>query len=275
VRAGLGRERQAFVARPAQERQRVGRGVVDDVRARARLAREADEQADGLVLGLARPRAQEGLVGARVAVRSGRATRFERALDRPRKFGVGDERRAEPRQLPERGPQLFLGDVRELFDAGVDEEAFEADDALGVERREVFDVARHDAAPEGHVHAALARGGRELAAEVLDRGRRRPAVERHVDDGGRAPGRGRARRRREPLPLGAARLVDVHVRIDEPRHQDQLARLDHGAARGHLVERAHLRDAAPADVNGRGPDRIRRDDSVTPKDDIGQGHAAT
>jgi hypothetical protein len=58
----------------------------------------------------------------------------------------------------------------------------------------------------------------------------RPRVERHVDEGGDPAERGRLRRGGEPLPLGPARLVDEHVRVDEAGeqhlvvgHVDQLA----------------------------------------------------
>ena len=47
----------------------------------------------------------------------------------------------------------------------------------------------------------------------------RDGVQRHVDERGDAAGRGRPGRRAEALPLGAARLVDVHVGVDQPRQQ--------------------------------------------------------
>ena len=110
-------------------------------------------------------------------------------------------------------------EVRELLDAGVEQEALEAEDAGVVERREVGDVARDRAAPEADVDPGLAGGDRALGLERGDRRRRRDAVERHVDDRRDAAGRGGAGRAGEALPLGAAGLVDVHVRVDEAGQQ--------------------------------------------------------
>ena len=56
-----------------------------------------------------------------------------------------------------------------------------------------------------------------LIAERLGGRRRRQRVQRHVDDRRHPTRRRRERRRAEALPLGAARLVDVHVRVDEAR----------------------------------------------------------
>ena len=87
-------------------------------------------------------------------------------------------------------------------------------------------VARHDAAPERDVDVTLAARRRPLRLERR-RGRRRGhAVERHVDDRRDAAGRGRARRGIEPFPVGAARLVDVDVRVDDARRDDEIAGVD-------------------------------------------------
>ena len=53
------------------------------------------------------------------------------------------------------------------------------------------------------------------------------AVERHVADGGNAARRGRGRAGEEALPVGAAGLVEVHVRVDQPGQDVQPARVDH------------------------------------------------
>ena len=70
------------------------------------------------------------------------------------------------------------------------------------------------------VHVASSSRRRALRLKPCDRRRRRNAVERHVDERRDAAGRRRARRMLEAFPLGAARIVDVHVRIDEPRKDD-------------------------------------------------------
>ena len=67
-------------------------------------------------------------------------------------------------------------------------------------------------------------GGRPrcLASQRLDRRGRRDAVERHVDDRRDATGRRGAGGAGEALPLGAARLVDVHVGVDQAGQQDDV-----------------------------------------------------
>ncbi len=69
-------------------------------------------------------------------------------------------------------------------------------------------------------------GGANLRIEPLDAGRRRHAVQGHVDQRRDAAGGGRAGRRRETLPIGSTWIVDVDVRVDEPGHHDVLAGLD-------------------------------------------------
>ena len=59
------------------------------------------------------------------------------------------------------------------------------------------------------------------AATVVVGGMR---VQRHVEDRGDAAGRGRPGRGGEPLPLGAARLVDVHVGVDQAGQQHLVVR---------------------------------------------------
>ena len=84
---------------------------------------------------------------------------------------------------------------------------------------QVAEALRHRAAPERHVDGDLAVGRRSLDLQGGDAGGRRDGVQRHVDDrrhaaGCRGPGGGG-----EALPLGAARLVDVHVGVDQPGQQ--------------------------------------------------------
>src|SRR5205823_186355 len=101
--------------------------VVYDVDARARLAAQTQHQRDGLVLRLARSRAQESFITSRVAARVRSAASGERLFYGPRHFGVNDERRAESPELHQRGAQFDLRHFGELLDARRYEEAFEAD----------------------------------------------------------------------------------------------------------------------------------------------------
>ena len=124
--------------------------------------------------------------------------------------------------------QLALANQRKLVDARRHEKTLEPADAGVDERVQLAGVAGHHAAPERDVDVALPARGSALRLERRHGRRRRHAVERHVDDGRDAAGRRRARRRGEPFPLGAARLVDVHVRVDEAGHDDEVADVDDG-----------------------------------------------
>ena len=84
-------------------------------------------------------------------------------------------------------------------------------------------IARHDAAPESDVDVAPAARRGALRLQASDGCRRRNAVERHVDDRRHAAGGRGARRVLEAFPLGSARLVDVHVGVDEAGQHDVCA----------------------------------------------------
>ena len=100
--------------------------------------------------------------------------------------------------------------------------------------------------------AQLARAGRELGLERRARGGDRQAVERHVDQRGHAAGRGGARRGREALPLGAARLVDVHVAVDQAGRDDHaIADVERASAPACGAARSICVDAAVAHRTGR------------------------
>lgn len=85
---------------------------------------------------------------------------------------------------------------------------------------EILGVAGDDAAIEADVDPALAVRGTQLLLEVGDGGGGGDGIQRHVDDGGdAAKGRGLGAGI-EALPLGAAGLIEVNVRIDEAGEQD-------------------------------------------------------
>ena len=65
-----------------------------------------------------------------------------------RQLGVDEQRRAGECELSRGLAELALVDVREVVDAGVDEEAFEAARACLEHRPQLVRVAGDDAAPE-------------------------------------------------------------------------------------------------------------------------------
>ena len=111
-------------------------------------------------------------------------------------------------------------------------------------------VSRHDAAPERHVHVTSAFRRLPLCFEPRDGGRRRHAVERHVDDRRHAAGGRGARRRVEAFPFGAAGFVDVHVGVDDTGGDDKSAGVEKIAAGRTIVVRSDANDPPVLDVNG-------------------------
>ena len=77
-----------------------------------------------------------------------------------------------------------------------------------------------------------------------------------------------ARGRVEALPIRAAWLIDVHVRIHETGYDDKIAGLDDfGEARvAHGIERADGGDDAVLDVKGSRTFAVRKDDAPAAHD---------
>lgn len=88
------------------------------------------------------------------------------------------------------------------------------------QRQQLRPVPGHDAPPERDVDPALAPRCVRLRPQPARRRRRRHGVQRHVHDGGDAPGGGCARARVEALPLGAPGLVEVDVGVDEAGEEE-------------------------------------------------------
>jgi hypothetical protein len=151
-----------------------------------------------------------------------------RAVDGPGVLGVDDQQPVEAGQRRQVGVQARRVQRRELLNAGVEQEALEPEHAGVVQAAQLPQVARDRPTPEAHVDEALALGALALDLEGGHVHGRRDRVQRHVDDGGHAAGGGGPGGGREPLPLGAAGLVDVHVGVDQARQQDHVVpEVDH------------------------------------------------
>ena len=221
VRAGLDRDARAGARRVVETGRR--REVEHVGPAPGRRARLGDGR-DRRLLRLRRPGAQVRAVRERVGI----AEPPRGALDRFGELGVHDQQPVERRDLGRRRPELLELERSELVDARRTQEALEPEHAGVVELAQVPEIVRHRPAPEPDVDVGLPLGGGPLLGERIDGGRRRDAVQRHVEDRRHAAGRGRARRGLEPLPLGASRLVHVHVGVDHAR----------GGSRGRRPRRA-------------------------------------
>ena len=123
--------------------------------------------------------------------------------------------KSEPRRALHALEQRLVVGLLEVADPRVAHERLEADHATVGELVEPVDVAGNEPAPECEVDERRAVGGRDLEVErgAVDRRRRR--VQRHVEEARPTTGREGRAAGREPLPVGAARIVEVHVRIDD------------------------------------------------------------
>jgi hypothetical protein len=150
---------------------------------------------------------------------------------------VHDQQPVEPGDRPQSGREVLAHQRRELRDPAVEQEALDAEHARVVQGTQLPCVARDGTAPEPDVDGALPAGhlALDLQRGHVDGGRQR--IERHVHDRRDAAGRRGAGGRGEALPLGAAGLVDVHVRVDDPGQEYLVAGEHHLADVGPTVER--------------------------------------
>ena len=117
-------------------------------------------------------------------------------------------------------------DAREVVDAAGAHECLEADHAARGEFVHRLDTARDEAAPQRHVDERAALQAAPLLVKRSGGHGRRVGVERHLDRRRRTTGSERPRARLKPLPIGAAGLVEVHVRVDNPGQEMQAGGVD-------------------------------------------------
>ena len=144
-------------------------------------------------------------------------------MNERRRLRMDEQWNSTPRQDWQGFAKIPFVDRGEVVDPRWHQKTLEAANARLDELFEVRGVARHDAAPERDVDVTLPVRRGPLGLERRRRRRRRHAVQRHVDDRGYATGRGRPRRGVEALPIGAARLVDVDMGVDDARRHDEVA----------------------------------------------------
>jgi hypothetical protein len=183
-------------------------------------------------------------------------------LDDRWRFRVDQKRHAAACENRHRLPQITLADMWKLVDARRHEKAFEPAHARVDERVQFTSVSRHHAAPEPDVHAAAPARSARFGLERHNGCRRGNAVEWHVHDRRHAPCRRSPGRGLEPFPLGAARFVDVYVRVHDARRDHEIADVGDVSAGRRLV-RSDRPDGAVDDVNGSRSFAVRQDDAAT------------
>ena len=117
-------------------------------------------------------------------------------------------------------------DPRKVVDAAGAHECLEPDDATGGEFVHRLDAARDEAAPQRHVDERAALQAAPLLVKRSGGHGRRVGVERHLDRRRRTAGGERPRARLKALPIGAAGLVEVHVRVNHPGQEMQAGGVD-------------------------------------------------
>ena len=210
VRACLRRDRQTARARLANQPERLRRRQMNDVHRARKSSIEPDEQANGLDLGLRRSRCQVGRIRPRSAA------------------GTVEKQRRHPRRAPSAGRRrrARIGSAsRRSLSATFGNSSTPDGDRKHLKART---PASHSASSSlafpgttppmnSTLTVALPRRGLAFGTQRLHRRRRRNGVQRHVENRRDAARRRRARRSGETLPLGAARLVHMHVRVDDAR----------------------------------------------------------
>ena len=129
-------------------------------------------------------------------------------------LGVHQQYRAAARDARHAFAQSDRVARGKLVDAARAHEGFESEHTAIDQGVELVDVARHQAAPDAEIDDRRHRSRGELEVESIDVDRHGQAVQRHVDVARVTAGRERGRPARDGLPLGAARLVEVHVGVD-------------------------------------------------------------
>ena len=134
----------------------------------------------------------------------------------------------------------------EVVDPAVRHERLEPDHAAVGEFFQLVQVVRRQAAPQREVRPAIRLRRGDFGVEGGGVQHRRGAVERHVEEQRSAAGAQGCGAGVEALPVGAAGLVEVDVRVDHAGENVQASRVD-GLLRAAAQVAADLDDRAVLD----------------------------
>ena len=164
------------------------------------------------------------------------------------------QRQSSPCDSGQRRSQLLLRDHGETVDAGMDQKTFEPRHACGCESFNVALIIVNNSAPSRPIDAAFAACSRTLGLQSGNSSRRRQAVQRHIHQQ-RVTARSRCSCRGfEAFPFRAPRIVDVHVRIDQPGKNGRIAKVVPVEILGYLIVRDNRPGSALPPQDGRRPD---------------------
>ncbi|GAA3039020.1 hypothetical protein GCM10020000_16630 [Streptomyces olivoverticillatus] len=142
-----------------------------------------------------------------------------------------------------------------------------------VQGPKVRPVGGQRAAPKADVHMGLGACHGLFDVQVRHGRGGRQAVERHVDERGDASGGRGAGGGVEALPLGAAGVVHMDVRVDEAGEQRVIPEVRHGRSGRRLRRvRQQGRDPASGDGDGGGAHALRRHDPSRAQQQLHLGH---
>ena len=230
-------------ARPDQRQRRRG-GQVQDVRPAPGPPGRLEQPLDRAHLGSRRPGREE--VGVAPPVRRRRGLDRRR---RPRRARSAARRTTRSRPSPRPARPASSG-ANSATPEG-EQEALEPEHPGVVQRPQLGRRCPARRRPRSRRRRGTwPRAAAPLTCQRGDVDRRRDAVQRHVDDRGDAARRGRPGGRGEPLPLGPAGLVDVHVGVHQPGQQ-------------HLVRRRSTVRAAGRSASGGSTAAIRPSRTAT------------
>ena len=258
VRAGLDRYRQTLLERGAKLGKRAARREMNDVQAEFIFAAEREEETNRGELCFLRARLQIGLIQRPIGVCQTRRG----GIDGARKFGVDEQRKFRDGDMRQSGAKLLLGNHGEAVDAWMDEKTFEAGNAGAGERFDVMLIIRDDASPGHPIDATSASSGCALGVESVDAGGGGKAIQGHVHKKGVAPGGGGARGGLEAFPIGATRIVNVNVGIDEAGKDYGVAKVVELCVGGDLIRSDDGLDSAAIHKQSGGAHAIGRDNTT-------------
>ncbi len=128
---------------------------------------------------------------------------------------------------------------------------FQTEHAGSEQRLNLFEVVRHDAAIKSAIHPQLTLGGNPLSLQGRGGCCDRRTIQRHVDQGRDATGRGGAGGGRKTFPFGSSRFVDMHVCIDQAGQHRQPAQIITATSVGQLLGWKYGDDLVPSDQHRR------------------------